>query len=128
MPRIAGINIPENKRLVIGLGYVYGIGPTLAAKILKSQQLTHNPKFSELTPQQIDKLREVVEKDFTVEGDLRQQVNQNVRRLKEIGSYRGSRHTRRLPARGQRTKTNSRTVRGNVRKTAGSGKRKVDLK
>lgn len=123
MPRIAGINIPENKRVVIGLGYVYGIGPTLAAKILKGQQLSHNPKFSELSAQQIDKLREVVEKDFTVEGDLRQQVNQNVRRLKEIGSFRGSRHTRRLPARGQRTKTNARTKRGK-RVTVGSGRKK----
>lgn len=127
MPRIAGTNIPDNKRVEIGLGYVYGVGPSNALDILGKAKITGNPKFSELTQDQIDQLRGIVEKEMIVEGELRQAVNQNIRRLKEIGSYRGSRHARNLPARGQRTKTNARTKRGK-KVTMGSGRKKSDAK
>ena len=127
MPRIAGTNIPDNKRVEIGLGYVYGVGPSNALDILGKAKITGNPKFSELSQEKIDELRNIVEKEMVVEGELRQAVNQNIRRLKEIGSYRGSRHARNLPARGQRTKTNARTKRGK-KVTVGSGRKKSDAK
>ncbi len=127
MPRIAGTNIPDNKRAEIGLGYVYGVGPSNALDILGKAKITGNPKFSELSQEKIDELRNIVEKEMVVEGELRQAVNQNIRRLKEIGSYRGSRHARNLPARGQRTKTNARTKRGK-KVTVGSGRKKSDAK
>lgn len=127
MPRIAGINIPDNKRVEIGLGYVYGVGPSNALEILAKAKVTGNPKFSELNQETIDNLRNIVEKEMMVEGELKQAVSQNIRRLKEIGSYRGSRHARNLPARGQRTKTNARTKRGK-RVTVGSGRKKSDAK
>jgi small subunit ribosomal protein S13 len=123
MPRIAGINIPDKKRVEIGLTYVYGVGPTNAKEVLAKLEITGNPKFSELTQDQIDNMRGIVEKEMTVEGDLRQIVNQNIRRLKEISSYRGSRHAKNLPVRGQRTKTNGRTKRGK-KVTMGSGRKK----
>lgn len=123
MPRIAGINIPDHKRVEIAIGYVYGIGPTNGKAILKSLKITGNPKFSELSQEQIDQLRDVVEKQHVVEGDLRQIVSQNIRRLKEIASYRGTRHARNLPVHGQRTKTNARTKRGK-KVTMGSGRKK----
>ena len=127
MPRIAGVNIPDNKRVEIGLTYVYGVGPSNVKDILATLSITGNPKFTELTQEQIDKLRNIIEKEMTVEGDLRQVVSQNIRRLKEISSYRGSRHARNLPVRGQRTKTNSRTKRGK-RVTVGSGRKKAAAK
>lgn len=127
MPRIAGINVPDNKRVEIGLTYVYGVGPTNALEVLEKAKISGNPKFSELTQDQIDNLRNIVEKEMTVEGDLKQVVNQNIRRLKEIGSYRGNRHARNLPVRGQRTKTNARTKRGK-KVTVGSGRKKSDAK
>lgn len=123
MPRIAGINIPDHKRVEIGISYVFGIGPTNGKLILDKLKITNNPKFSELTQTQIDQIRDAVEKQHVVEGDLRQVINQNIRRLKEINSYRGSRHAHSLPARGQRTKTNARTKRGK-RVTMGSGRKK----
>jgi len=123
MPRIAGVNIPDNKRVEIGLTYVYGVGPTNALDVLAKTKITGNPKFSELTQDQIDQVRGIVEKEMIVEGDLHQVVNQNIRRLKEISSYRGIRHTKNLPVHGQRTKTNSRTKRGK-RVTMGSGRKK----
>lgn len=123
MPRIAGINIPDHKRVEIGISYVFGIGPTNGKAILDKLKITNNPKFSELTQNQIDDLRDIVEKQHVVEGDLRQVISTNIRRLKEINSYRGSRHAHNLPARGQRTKTNARTKRGK-RVTMGSGRKK----
>lgn len=127
MPRIAGVNITDNKRVEIGLSYVYGVGPSNVKEILAKAKITGNPKFSELTQQQIDNVRNIVEKEMVVEGDLRQRVGQNIRRLKEIGSYRGNRHARNLPVRGQRTKTNARTKKGK-KVTVGSGRKKAAAK
>lgn len=121
--RIAGINLPAKKRIEIALTYVYGIGPNTAKKILVSAKITDNPRVDELTETQTSKLRELVEKQHKVEGDLKREVLLHIKRLKEIGSFRGSRHSKNLPVRGQRTKTNSRTVRGNVRRTMGSGRK-----
>lgn len=126
--RLVGINIPDNKNVLIALTYVYGIGRSSADKILKTAKINFEKSAKDLTPKEINKLKEIIEKNYKIEGELRQAIKSNIKRLKEIGCYRGARHERRLPARGQRTKTNSRTVRGNVRKTVGSGKRKVDLK
>lgn len=124
MPRIAGINIPEKKRLEIGLSYIFGIGLSKAQEILIKLKINGNPRFDELTTEQIDRIREFIEKNTVVEGDLRQIIHQNIRRLKEIGSFRGSRHIKNLPARGQRTKTNARTKRGK-KVTVGSGRKKA---
>lgn len=126
MARIAGIVIPPNKRLVIALTYIYGIGPTTANKIISDAKLSPDLKPKDLTEDQEKKLRDEVEKKYRVEGELRREKLANIKRLKEIGSYRGSRHIKGLPVRGQRTKTNSRSVRGNMRKTMGSGKRKLE--
>lgn len=123
MARISGVNIPTEKRVVIALTYIYGIGNTGAKKILKQAQVDESVRVKDLTDDQVNAIRTVVDKNFTVEGELRREVLQDIKRLKDIGSYRGSRHSKRLPARGQRTKTNSRTVRGNKRLTAGSGRR-----
>ncbi len=126
--RLLGINIPDNKKVGVALRYIYGIGPTLADRIVTITQIDPNKRAKDLDSVEINKIKEVIEKNFKVEGELRQVIKQNVGLLKEMGTYRGNRHMRRLPVRGQRTKTNSRTVRGNTRKTAGSGKRTVDLK
>ncbi len=124
MARIAGINIPNEKRIEASLPYIYGVGLPMARKILAVTGIDPNIRTKDLTDVQINKLRDYVEKNFKVEGQLRQQILGNIKRLKEIGSYRGTRHIKGLPVRGQRTKTNSRTRRGNVRKTAGSGRKK----
>jgi small subunit ribosomal protein S13 len=126
--RIIGVNIPDNKTVEYALPYIYGIGKKTALDILKEAGVDLKKKTKDLTPEDISKIQGVLEKRFKVEGELRQIIRQNIGRMKEIKAYRGIRHSRRLPVRGQRTKTNSRTVRGNVRKTAGSGKRKSDLK
>jgi small subunit ribosomal protein S13 len=123
MARIAGINIPDEKRIVIALTYVYGIGNSTSAKILANLKIDPNKRAKELTDAEANKLREEIEKKIRVEGELKHEVKMNIKRLKEIKSYRGVRHQRGLPVRGQRTKTNSRTVRGNVRKTMGSGRK-----
>ena len=125
MARIAGITLPSNKRVVISLTYIHGIGNTSASKILKQANIDESIRVKDLTADQENAIRQVVEKEYKVEGELRREVMSHIKRLKEIGSYRGARHTANLPARGQRTKTNSRTVRGNVRRTAGSGRRVV---
>ncbi len=122
MARIAGVTLP-NKQIVIALTYVYGIGRPTAKKLLRDLEIAPERKANELTEDEVGKLRDVIEKKFRVEGELRRDVMSNVKRLKEIGTYRGIRHQKNLPARGQRTRTNSRTVRGNTRKTMGSGKR-----
>ncbi len=126
--RISGINIPDNKRIEIALTYLYGIGRTLSQKILTGTGIDWNKRAKDLTPDEVNKISSFMEKNYKVEGELRQIIKQNINLLKDLQSYRGMRHSRRLPVRGQRTKTNSRTVRGNVRKTAGSGKRKTELK
>ena len=126
MARIAGVSLPLNKRVDVALQYIYGIGLTSAKKILTVTGIPAEVRVKDLTEPQANKLREEVEKKYKVEGELRREVLSNIKRLKEIGSYRGIRHTRNLPVRGQRTKTNSRTVRGNTRKTMGSGKRKLE--
>ncbi|MBI2637675.1 MAG: 30S ribosomal protein S13, partial [Candidatus Sungbacteria bacterium] len=119
--RIVGTNIPDNKKVGIALRYIFGVGPTLAANIVVQAQISPDKKAVELTPDEINRIRDIIDKNFKIEGDLRRQIMMNIKRLKEIGTYRGYRHIRGLPVRGQRTKTNSRTRRGNVRKTMGSG-------
>ena len=126
--RLLGINIPDNKRVEIALTYLYGVGRTLSQDILAKTKIDINKRAKDLTPEELNKIKEYIEKNYKVEGELRQIIKQNIAMLKDLQVYRGHRHMRRLPARGQRTKTNSRTVRGNVRKTAGSGKRKIELK
>jgi small subunit ribosomal protein S13 len=123
MPRIAGVNIPENKRIEIALTYVYGIGNHLSKKILDELKIDINKKASDLTPEEMNDLKKLIEKNYKIEGDLRRQIMINIKRLKDIGAWRGSRHSKGLPVRGQRTKTNNRTVRGNVRRTMGSGRK-----
>lgn len=123
--RISGVSIPSNKRIVTALTYVFGIGNTSAQKILKQANVDENIRVKDLTPDQENAIRGVIETDFSVEGELRREVMSHIKRLKDIGSYRGMRHRANLPVRGQRTKTNSRTVRGNKRNTAGSGRRTV---
>lgn len=123
MARIAGVTLPSQKRIIIALTYIYGIGDKRATDILKTVNVDENTRVKDLSPEQENSIRTMVEKDFRVEGELRREVLGNIKRLKDIGSYRGSRHAKKLPVRGQRTKSNSRTVRGNVRKTAGSGRR-----
>lgn len=121
--RIAGTNIPEQKKIEYALPYIYGIGPALAKKIVTAANLDANIRTKDLTDAQEDALRAAVEKHYRTEGDLRREVAGHIKILKDIRSYRGIRHMRHLPSRGQRTKTNSRTVRGNVRKTMGSGRK-----
>ncbi|MFH1967816.1 MAG: 30S ribosomal protein S13 [bacterium] len=123
MPRIAGVNIPENKRIEISLTYVYGIGRHLSKKILNELKIDINKKASDLSPAEVNSLKEYIEKNYKIEGDLRRQIMINIKRLKDVGAWRGMRHSKGLPVRGQRTKTNNRTVRGNVRKTMGSGRK-----
>ena len=126
--RILGINIPDNKRIEIALTYIFGIGRSASHAILTAAKVDLNKKTNELTAEEISRIQSFAEKTYRIEGELKQFIKHNIQRLKDLKTYRGVRHLRRLPARGQRTRTNSRTVRGNTRKTAGSGKRKVDLK
>jgi len=123
MARIAGVNLPPNKKIKIGLIYIFGLGPSSAKKILLNTKVNGEKSVKDLTEKEVDLLKSFIESNFRVEGDLRREISSNIKRLKEIGSYRGSRHAKHLPVRGQRTKTNSRTVRGNVRRTMGSGHR-----
>ncbi len=125
MVRIAGVDVPDRKKAHVALRSIYGIGPTLAAEILTKAEIDTElpPRMNELTEAQVDRIRELVDKEYLAEGDLRREVNQNIRRLIEIGSYRGSRHRRGLPAHGQRTRTNARTRKGPRRTVAGRGRR-----
>jgi small subunit ribosomal protein S13 len=125
--RILGITIPDNKRIEIGLTALYGIGRSRAQMILDKAKIDYGVKGKDLTPEQENDIRKIVE-GLKIEGDLKREIAGNVKRLKDIKAYRGIRHMRKLPSRGQRTKTNSRTLRGNVRKTMGSGKKKEDKK
>lgn len=124
--RIFGVNIPDNKRIEIALTYIYGVGRAVGMKALVATKVDPAKPAKDLTADEILKIQNFLETNFPVEGELRQRIREDVNRLKDLQTYRGNRHARRLPVRGQRTKTNSRTVRGNVRKTAGSGKRKLE--
>ncbi|MDD4989222.1 MAG: 30S ribosomal protein S13 [Candidatus Pacebacteria bacterium] len=123
MMRIVGITIPDNKRLEIGLTALYGIARSRAQMILDEAKIGHGVKAKDLKPEEENEIRKIIEK-MKIEGDLKREVGSNIKRLKDIKAYRGIRHLRMLPSRGQRTKTNSRTRRGNVRKTMGTGRRK----
>ena len=122
--RIAGVVIPPEKRVEIALTYIFGIGLTRSKKVLEKTKVSPDTRVKNLSEEEVASLRQLIEKEHRVEGDLRRDIFSHIKRLKESGSYRGTRHAKKLPARGQRTKTNSRTVRGNVRKTAVSGKKK----
>ncbi len=123
MLRIAGVTLP-NKRIEVALTYIFGIGSSQSKKIVKTANVNADTRVNDLTEEEENRLRTIIDKSFKVEGALRQQVLLDIKRLKEIDSYRGDRHKRHLPVRGQRSKTNSRTAHGNVRKTAGSGRKK----
>ena len=122
MARIAGVDIPRDKRVVISLRYIFGIGPTLARKILERTQVSPDTRVRDLTEEEVARLREVIEREYRVEGDLRREVQLNIKRLIEIGCYRGIRHRRGLPVHGQRTRTNARTRKGPRRTVAGRKK------
>ena len=124
MARIAGVDIPRNKQIWISLQYIYGIGPTLSQKILNQTGISHDIKADSLTEEEVNRLREVIDHEYKVEGELRKEVNLNIKRLIEIGSYRGNRHRHSLPVRGQRTRTNARARRGPRKTAAGRGQRR----
>ncbi|MCL4459383.1 MAG: 30S ribosomal protein S13 [Chloroflexi bacterium] len=126
MARIAGVDIPRDKRVEIALHYIYGIGPTLSKQILERTQVNPDTRVKDLTEEEIGRIRDLIDREYKVEGDLRREVNLNIKRLMEIGCYRGIRHRRGLPVRGQRTRTNARTRRG-PRKTV-AGRRKATAK
>lgn len=128
MLRISGVNIPDQKRIEVSLTYIYGVGLRTSQKILDELNINPDTRTKDLTAAEENKLREAIEKGLRTEGELRHVVRNNIKRLKEINSFRGSRHAKGLPVRGQRTKTNTRTVRGNTRKTMGSGRKKADSK
>lgn len=121
--RIAGINIPDNKKIEFALPYIYGIGLTRARKIVSLAKIDPQKKAKDLNQVEVNQLREIIEKNYKIEGDLRREIMMHIKRMRELQTYRGLRHLRSLPVRGQRTKTNSRTRRGNVRKTMGSGRK-----
>lgn len=123
MARISGVTLPNEKRVVIALTYIYGIGDTRAKKILADAGVDESIRSKDLNNDQVKAISDVIDKEYRVEGELRRDTLSNIKRLKETGTYRGDRHTKGLPCHGQRTKTNSRTVRGNKRQTAGSGRR-----
>ncbi len=124
MPRIAGVDIPGKKRVIIALTYIYGIGLTTSRQILKVAGIDESVRADNLSEADLAKIREVIEEGYKVEGDLRREVQGNIKRLKDLGSYRGQRHIRRLPCRGQRTRTNARTAKGRKR-VAVAGKKQV---
>lgn len=121
--RISGTNIPKEKKIAFSLRYLYGIGTTLAVKVLEQAGIDGNIRTKDLTTDQQDKIRAIVEKNYKTEGDLRREVQANIKAMKDIKSFKGIRHMKHLPVRGQTTKRNSRTVRGNKRTTMGSGRR-----
>ena len=123
MPRIVGVTIPDNKRIVVALTYIRGIGVSLSKKILREANIDENIRASQLASEQLNRMKEIIEKNYRIEGELQREIMMNIRRLHEIGSWRGIRHAKRLPVRGQQTRTNTRTVRGNVRKTVTSGRK-----
>jgi small subunit ribosomal protein S13 len=128
MARIAGVDIPKDKRVEVSLQYIYGIGPNLSRRILSTSGVNPDTRVKDLSEQDVNRIREVIDKEYKVEGTLRKEVNFNIKRLIEIGSYRGLRHRRGLPARGQRTRTNARTKRGLRKTVAGRGQRRGTTK
>ncbi len=124
MARIAGIDIPRNKQVWVALQYIHGIGPTLSQRTLAQAGVNAEVKTDGLTEEEVNRLREIIDREYKVEGELRREVNLNIKRLIEIGSYRGIRHRHNLPVRGQRTRTNARTRRGSRKTVAGRGKRR----
>ena len=128
MARIAGVNLPADKRIEVALTYVYGIGRVTSQKILKDSKIKLDSRTKDLSESEINELRRHIENEYTVEGELKRDIFSHIKRLKEISSYRGSRHAKNLPSRGQRTKTNSRSVRGNKRATMGSGRKDASQK
>jgi len=124
MARISGVDVPENKRVEIGLRYIYGIGPAVSKSILEKARVNPDTKVKDLTSDELAHIREAIDHGYKVEGELRKDVAFNIKRLMEIGSYRGLRHRRRLPVRGQRTRTNARTKRGARQTIAGRGRRR----
>jgi small subunit ribosomal protein S13 len=124
MARIAGVDIPKDKRVEISLQYIYGIGPASSRRILSSSGISPDTKVKDLNEQEVSRIREIIDKEYKVEGGLRKEVNFNIKRLIEIGSYRGLRHRRGLPVRGQRTRTNARTKRGLRKTVAGRGQKR----
>lgn len=124
MARIEGVDLPRNKRVEVGLTYLYGIGPTRAKKILAATRVSPDTRIKDLTESEVAALREFISKNYKVEGDLRREVQLSIKRLVEIGSYRGLRHRRNLPVRGQRTRTNSRVRKGPKKTVAGRGRRR----
>ncbi len=128
MPRIAGVDIPRDKQIWVSLQYIYGIGPSLSQKILAQTGINSDTKTDNLTEDEVNRLREIIDHEYKVEGELRKEVNLNIKRLIEIGSYRGIRHHRSLPVRGQRTRTNARAKRGPRKTVAGRGQRRGTAK
>jgi len=124
MPRIAGVDIPRNKQIWVSLQYIYGIGPSLSQRILAQTGINSETKANDLTEEETNRLREAIEREHKVEGELRKEVNLNIKRLTEIGSYSGARHRHNLPVRGQRTRTNARAKRGPRKTVAGRGQRR----
>jgi len=122
LARILGINIPDNKKILYSLSYIYGVGHSSSTLILKSAGVNPDKRAKDLNDEELNKIQKILERNYRVEGDLRRDVGQNIKRLKEIGTWRGLRHSRKLPIHG-RSKTNSRTLRGNTRKTMGSGRK-----
>ena len=123
MARIAGVDVPREKRVIVGITYIHGIGPTSARRIIAAANVSPDIRVRDLSEEQVNRLREVIDRQFKVEGDLRREVSLNIKRLMEIGAYRGLRHRRNLPVRGQRTKTNARQRRG-PKKTVGIRRKK----
>ncbi len=124
MARIAGVDIPGNKHIGVALRYIYGVGPTLSQRVLTQAGVNAEVKTDDLSEEELNRLREIIDRGYKVEGELRKEVDLNIKRLIEIGSYRGTRHRHRLPVRGQRTRTNARTRRGSRMTVAGRGKRR----
>ncbi len=124
MARIAGIDIPRNKQIWVALQYIYGVGPATSRQIIDRAGVKAEVKTDDLTDQEVNRLREIIDKEFKVEGELRKDIDLDIKRLIEIGSYRGSRHRHNLPVRGQRTRTNARTRRGSKKTVAGRGKKR----
>lgn len=124
MARVAGVEIPGKKHIGVSLRYIYGVGPANSVKILEKVGIDPEVNTDDLTEEEINRLREVIDKEYIVEGELRKEINQNIKRLIEIGSYRGTRHRFNLPVRGQRTRTNARTRRGSRQTVAGRGKKR----
>ena len=124
MARIAGVDLPKNKHIVVSLQYIYGIGSSLSQRIVTQAGINPDTKTEDLTEEEVNRLRELIDREYRVEGDLRKGVDLNIKRLIEIGSYRGNRHRHGLPSRGQRTRTNARTKRGSRKTVAGRGQRR----